>query len=163
MFSILRGKLCACAILTTIRHDLYDDYTAISPKDEYRHHHKYKVEQSQFEKENKETLVIVCSVVVTCEQGEKNNCSTSKTIHRISFHCSVGTHGKQKAKLYSLVVTNSNVSGNMLEKDSGDKGDDTKTPMGIANLSPSLFIVNEPWQISTMKNMMVLLRRLSGQ
>ena len=36
-----------------------------------RSYYKYKVEQSQFEKENKETLVIVCTVVVTCEKGKK--------------------------------------------------------------------------------------------
>ena len=33
-------------------------------------HYEYKVEQSHFEKENKESLTIVCSVVATCEASK---------------------------------------------------------------------------------------------
>ena len=40
------------------------------PKDDMRHHYEYKVEQSQFEKENKESLQIVCSVFITCEASK---------------------------------------------------------------------------------------------
>ena len=92
------------------------------PKDDMRHHYEYKVEQSQFEKENKESLQIVCSVFTTCE-ASKNFIIQSIFSYYLLF-LPAGTYGSRKAKLYSLVVSGSKVSGSMLDK---DKNTDTNT------------------------------------
>ena len=90
-------------------------------------HYEYKVEQSHFEKENKESLKIVCNVVITCESGKMfTACNNPKFILPFPHLAAVGTHGSRKGKLYSVEVSGTKVTGSMLDKDSQSKGSDTK-------------------------------------
>ena len=53
-------------------HEIYiwfDMYFSHLIQDNMEYRYKYEVEQSHFEEDNKQTMMISCTVTVTCEEG----------------------------------------------------------------------------------------------
>ena len=86
-------------------------------QDNLENRYAYNVTQSQFDGDNKETIIITCLVLSTCEAGDASfDNAVFETHSYFDFIYTVGNYGNNDAVLYGITILKTRASGSIFDR-----------------------------------------------
>ena len=101
---------CGCIIVVILAVIL----AIVGLQDNLENRYAYNVTQSHFDGDNKETIIITCLVLSTCEAGIC--CFDNAVFETHIYIYTVGNYGDNDAVLYGLTISKTRASGSIFDR-----------------------------------------------